>query len=103
MLLLLPLRAQNALGLIAAMAVVKPKELTAGVARGQTVRGRVRMFALERKGKADCAECHLAAELGLSGTLYIEAWRDQAHRLGQVAKDGLIVELTHLTIKAIGE
>ena len=102
-LLLLPFRAQNALGLIAAMAVVTPKELTAGMARGQIVRGRVRMFALEKKGKADCAECHLVVEPGLSGTLYIEAWRDQANRLGQVAKDGLIVELTHLTIKAMGE
>ena len=103
MLLQLPFRAQNAEGLIAAMAVVKPKELTAGVARGQTVRGRVRLFALEKKGRADCAECHLVVEPGLSGTLFIEAWRDQANRLGQVAKDGLIVELTHLTIKAMGE
>ena len=78
-LLLLPFRAQNALGLIAAMAVVKPKELTAGVARGQTVRGRARMFAVERKGEADGAERHLVAEPGLAGALYIEARRDQAH------------------------
>ena len=91
------------LGLIVAIVVVKPEELTAGVARGQTVRGRVRMFALERTGKADCVECHLVAEPGLSGTLYIEAWRGQAHRLGQVAKDGMIVEVTHLTSKAMGE
>ena len=85
-LLLLPFRAQNALGQIVAMAVVTPKELTAGMARGQTVRGRVRMFAMEKKGTVDCAECHLVVEPGLSGALYIEAWRDQAHRLGQVAK-----------------
>ena len=101
--LLLPFRAQHALGLIVAMAVVTPKELTAGVARGQTVRGRVRMFALEKKGKSDCAECHLVVEAGLSGALYIEAWRDQANRFGQVAKEGMIVELTHLTIKAMGD
>ena len=102
-LLLLPFRAQKSIGLIAAMAVVTPKELTAGMARGQVVRGRVRNFDLEKKGKSDCAECHLIVEPGLSGTLYIEAWRDQAHRLGQVAKNGLIVELTDLTIKAMGD
>ena len=101
--LLLPFRAQNALELIVAMAVVTTKELSAGTARGQTVRGRVRMFAMEKKGKVDCAECHVVVEPGLSGALHIEAWRDQAHRLGQVAKDGLIVELTHLTIKAMGD
>ena len=85
------------------MAVVTPKELTAGMARGQVVRGRVCNFALDKKGKSDCAECHIIVEPGLSGTLYIEAWRDQAHRLNTVAKDGLIVELTDLTVKAMGE
>ena len=63
-LLMLPFRAQNALGQIVGMAVVTPKELTAGTARGQTVRGRVRMFALEKKGKVDCAECHVVVEPG---------------------------------------
>ena len=46
---------------------------------------------------------HLVVEEGLSGTIYIEAWRDQARRVSQIAKDGKILKVTNLTIKAMGD
>ena len=59
---------------------------------------------LEKVGRAnDYVELHLVVEEGLSGTLYIEAWRDQARRVTQVAHEGKILKLTNLTIKALGE
>ena len=89
------------------MAVVKPIELTPGLARNQTLTGRVCLLDSATVGKAgranDYVELHLVVEEGLSGTLYIEAWRDQARRLTQVANDGKILKLTNLTIKALGE
>ena len=39
----------------------------------------------------------------MQGTLYIEAWHDQARRVTQVAHAGKILKLTNLTIKALGE
>ena len=89
------------------MSVVKPIELTPGLARNQTLTGRVCLLDSATVGKVgranDYVELHLVVEEGLSGTLYIEAWRDQARRLIQVAKDGKILKLTNLTIKALGE
>ena len=89
------------------MSVVKPVELIAGLARNQTVTGRVCLLdssTVSKLGKAsDYAELHLVVEEGPSGSLYIEAWRDQARRLTQVANDGKILKLTNLTIKAMGE
>ena len=89
------------------MAVVKPIELTPGLARNQTLTGRVCLLDSATVGKAgranDDVELHLVAEEGPSGTLSIEAWRDQARRLTQVAHDGKILKLTNLTIKALGE
>ena len=88
------------------MAVVKPIEFTPGVARNQTLTGRVCLLASATVGKVgranDYVELHLVVEEGLSGTLYIEAWRDQARRLTQVAHDGKILKLTNLTINALG-
>ena len=89
------------------MSGVKPIELTPGVARSQTLTGRVCLLASATVGKVgranDYVQLHLVVEEGLSGTLYIEAWRDQARRLTQVAHDGKILKLTNLTIKALGE
>ena len=89
------------------MSVVKPVELTAGLARNQTVTGRVHLLdssTVSKLGKAsDYVELHLAVEEGPSGSLYIEAWRDQARRLAQVAHEGKILKLTNLMIKAMGE
>ena len=86
---------------------VKPIELTPGLARNQTLTGRVRLLDSSTVGKAgkasDYAELHLVVEKGLSGTLFIEAWRDQARRVTQVAHDGKILKLTNLTIKAMAE
>ena len=89
------------------MSVVKPLELTAGLARNQTLIGRVCLFdstTVGKVGKANAyVELHLVVEEGPSGTLYIEAWRDQASRLAQVAHGGKILKLTNLMIKAMGE
>ena len=89
------------------MSVVKPIELTPGLARNQTLTGRVCLLDSSPVGKVgranDYVELHLVVEEGLSGTLHIEAWRDQARRLTQVAHDGKILKLTNLTIKAMGE
>ena len=77
------------------MAVVKPIELTPGLARNQTLTGRVCLFDSATVGKVgranDYVEPHLVVEEGLYGTLYIEAWRDQARRLTQVAHGGKIL------------
>ena len=89
------------------MSVVKPVELTAGLARNQTVTGRV--FRLDfstvsKLGKASgYVELHLVVEEGPSGGLYIEAWRDQARRLTQVARQGKILKLTNLMIRNMGD
>ena len=76
------------------MSVVKPVELTAGLARNQTVTGRVCLLessTVSKLGKAnDYVELHLVVEEGPYGGLYIEAWRDQARRLAQVAHEGKI-------------
>ena len=56
----------------------------------------------ERKKSVDTVELHFVAEKGLSGMLYIQAWRDQARRFMQVAKEGHVLEITNLTIKAMG-
>ena len=88
------------------MSVAKPVELTAGLARNQTVIGRVCLLdssTVSRHGKAsEYVELHLVVEEGSSGGLYVEAWRGQARRLTQVAHDGEILKLTNLTIKALG-
>ena len=56
------------------MALVKPVELTPGVARNQALTGRVRMLhfpIVGKQGKAtDYAELHLLVEDGLSGALF---------------------------------
>ena len=89
------------------MSVVKPVELTAGLARHQTVTGRACRLdssTVSKFGKArEYVEVHLVVEEGSSGGLYVEAWRDQARRLTQVARQGKILKLTNLMIKATGE
>ncbi len=89
------------------MAAVKPIKLTPGLARSQALIGRVRMLDYPTVGKpgrtTKYAELHLLVEEGLSGTLFVEAWRDQARRLTQVAHDGSILKLTSLTRKAMGD
>ena len=52
---------------------------------------------------SEYAALHLVVEEGPSGTLYIEAWRDQAKKLSQVAQEGSILVFTNLTLKAMGE
>ena len=61
------------------------------------------MLTSNTRNGIDCVELHIVSEEGLSGMLYIQAWRDQARRFMQVAKEGNVLELTHLTIKAIGD
>ena len=89
------------------MFVVRPIELTPGLARNQTLTGRVCLLESGTVGKAgrafDYVDLHLVAEEGLSGTLYIEAWFEQARRLTEVANEGKILKLTNLSIKALGE
>ena len=89
------------------MPVVKPHRAYCWFARNQTLIGRVCLFDCTTVGNvgeaSDYVELHLVAEEGPSGTLYIEAWRDQARRLTQVAHDGKILKLTNLTITALGE
>ena len=89
------------------MGKVRPFELTAGMARNQSVIGRVRMLdsqPIEKAGKqTEHTELHLIAEEGLSGALFVEAWREQSRRLAPLAKEGKSLKLTNLTIKAMGE
>ena len=89
------------------MSVVKPVELTAGLARGLAVVGRVKMLKSDVVGKAgfgnQCVEFHLVVEEGPSGTLFVEAWRDQARRVTTVVHEDKIVKLTNLTIKSMNE
>ena len=85
------------------MSLITAKELTAGVARGQVLRGRVCMLNASARNSVDTVELHLVVEKGLSGMLYIQAWRDQARWFMQVAKEGHVLEITHLTIKAMGD
>ena len=61
------------------------------------------MLISNTRGAAECGEVHLVSEVGLSGILYIQSWRDQARRFMQLAKQGTVLDLTHLTIKAIGD
>ena len=61
------------------------------------------MLTSNTRNGVDCVELHIVSEGGLSGMLYIQAWRDQARRFMQVAKEGNVLELTPLTIKAIGD
>ena len=61
------------------------------------------MLTSGARNSVDTVELHLVAEKGLSGMLYIQAWRDQARRFMQVAKEGNVLEITHLTIKAMGD
>ena len=85
------------------MPAVKPNELIAGPARNQTLTGRVCLFdysPVRSNGKVtDYADLQLVVEHGPSGTLHIEAWRDQARRLTQIAVDGKILKFTNFTIK----
>ena len=89
------------------MSVVKPVELIVGPARNQTVIGRACLLdssTVTRHGKAsDHVELHLVVEKGSSGGLYVEAWRDQARRLTQVARQGKILKLTNLMIRNMGD
>ena len=87
------------------MSVVKPIELTPGTAHNQILIGRVCLLESTTVGRkaSDYVEMHLVVEEGMQGTLYIEAWRDQARRVTQVAHEGKILKLTNLTIKALGE
>ena len=85
------------------MSIVKPVELTTGLARNQARIRRVRMLECTHQGRHDCAQLHLVVDAGMSGTSCIEAWRGQARRLNQVARNGKLLNLTNLTVKAMGE
>ena len=85
------------------MALVKPAELSIGLARGQLIKGRVLMLTSGAHKTNEHAALHLVVEEGSSGTLYIEAWREQAKRLLQVATEGAILEFSNLTLKAMGD
>ncbi len=85
------------------MSLITPKELTPGVARGQRLEGRVRMLSVSTNRSADVVELHLVVEAGVSGTIYIEAWREQARRLKDMLREGGMVRFTNLTIKAMGD
>ena len=61
------------------------------------------MLSIQNRGSHPCAEFHLVVEAGLSGSLFIEGWRDQARRLKDVVAEGVIVEFTQLTIKSLGD
>ena len=87
-----------------AMSSILPKELTPGVARGQILKGRVCMLNQGKNTKGhDFATFHLVVEPGLSGLLYIEAWRDHARRVLTVAADHRILELRNVTVKSLGD
>ena len=83
------------------MALVKPAELSIGLARGQLIKSRVLMLTSGAHKTNDHAALHLVVEEGSSGTLYIEAWREQAKRLLQVATEGAILEFSNLILKAL--
>ena len=89
------------------MSVVRPIELTPGLAWNQTLTGRVCLLesgiVQNAAGAFEYVDLHLVAEEGLTGTLYIEAWCEQARRLSAVANEGKILNLTNLSIKALGE
>ena len=89
------------------MSVVRPIELTPGLAWNQTLTGRVCLLesgiVQNAAGAFEYVDLHLVAEEGLTGTLYIEAWCEQARRLTAVANEGKILKLTNLSIKALGE
>ena len=89
------------------MSVVRPIELTPGLAWNQTLTGRVCLLEYgivqNAAGAFEYVDLHLVAEEGLTGTLYIEAWCEQARRLTEVANEGKILKLTNLSIKALGE
>ena len=85
------------------MSLVKPRELGTGLARGQVIRGRVRLLDGGTRKTSEYAALHLVVEEGPSGTLYIEAWRAQAKKLSQVAQEGNILVFTNLTLKSMGE
>ena len=61
------------------------------------------MLTSNTRNAVECVELHLVSEEGLSGMLYIQAWRDQARRFTQVAKEGNVLDIERLTIKAIGD
>ena len=84
------------------MSSVSPKELTLGIAHGRKLQGRVRMYSNSPLKKGfDCVDFHLVVEKGLSGTLFIEGWQNQARRLADVCEEGQII--TNLTIKAMSD
>ena len=87
-----------------AMALISPKELVPGVTRGQILQGRVCVLnrGVNNKGH-DFVTFHLVVEPGLSGLLYIEAWRDHARRVLTVAADHRILELRNVTVKSLGD
>ena len=87
-----------------AMSSILPKELTPGVARGQILKGRVCLLNQGKNPKGhDFATFHLVVEPGLSGLLYIEAWRDHARRVLTVAADHRILELGNVHVKSLGD
>ena len=86
------------------MSLITPKELSLGVARGQFVRGRVRMYTdTPSKQGYDCVDVHLIVEPGLSGVLFIEGWRDQARKLKDICQNGKMITIECLTIKTMSD
>ena len=78
------------------MSVIKPRELTPGLSRNQTLVGRVRLLETMARGRAECTELHLVVGNGLSGALYIDAWRDHARRLSQRTQAGNVLKVTNV-------
>ena len=86
------------------MSSVTPAELVVGVARGQRLVGRVCLFTTGQtlKGQQFSA-FHLVVKEGLSGVLFIEAWRDHARRVATLVTANCILEVCNITAKALGD
>ena len=86
------------------MALIKPRELMPGGGRGQQLKGRVCGFIKGTSSKGhDFGSFHLVVEDGLSGVLYIEAWRDHSRRIASVIIDDCIVLISNVAVKVLGD
>ena len=84
-------------------ALVSPRELVAGGGRGQKLRGRILCVDREQKGGKDCFSCYLVSDEGYDSMVYIEAWREHARTIQALVTEKQVVEITNLTIKALGD
>ena len=84
-------------------ALVTPKELVQGGGRGQKLKGRILGLQTSVKGGKELLQCYLVTEKGLDGMLMLEAWRECARTTKAIIKENQIVEVSNLTVKALGD